>query len=122
MRSVLKDQEWSLYGIIYHYTPFLLSSPMVTLSEPNYVIQNQVPSPSPFSKKNFSAIQSGNSLEATRRPFKDPSHLALQRLGCQFTHQDYYEGNSQRLSIFSIILKASIIQHSMDNSIGQYKW
>ncbi|MBW0537519.1 hypothetical protein O181_077234, partial [Austropuccinia psidii MF-1] len=56
---------------------------MVTLSEPNYVIPNQVPSPSPFSKKDFSAIPSGNSLAATRRPFKDPSHLALQRLGCQ---------------------------------------
>ncbi|MBW0576306.1 hypothetical protein O181_116021 [Austropuccinia psidii MF-1] len=55
---------------------------MVALSEPNYVIPNQVPSQSSFLKKDFSAIQSGNSLVATRRPFKEPSNLALQRLGC----------------------------------------
>ncbi|MBW0492007.1 hypothetical protein O181_031722 [Austropuccinia psidii MF-1] len=69
MHSVLKDQEWCIYGIIYHYASFLLSNPMVTLSEPNYLISNQVPSPSPFLKKDLSAIQSGNSLAATRRPF-----------------------------------------------------
>ncbi|MBW0530737.1 hypothetical protein O181_070452 [Austropuccinia psidii MF-1] len=84
MHSVLKDQEWCIYGIIYHYSPFLLRNPMVTLSGPNYVIQNQVPNPPQISKKDFSAIQSGNSLAATRRPFKDPNHLALQRLGCHF--------------------------------------
>ncbi|MBW0522883.1 hypothetical protein O181_062598 [Austropuccinia psidii MF-1] len=55
---------------------------MVTLSEPNHVIPNQVPSPSPFLEKDVSAIQSRNSLAATRRPFEDPNHLALQRLGC----------------------------------------
>ncbi|MBW0488382.1 hypothetical protein O181_028097 [Austropuccinia psidii MF-1] len=36
MHSVLKDQEWCIYGIIYHYAPFLLSNPMVELSYPNY--------------------------------------------------------------------------------------
>ncbi|MBW0542436.1 hypothetical protein O181_082151 [Austropuccinia psidii MF-1] len=83
MYSILKDQEWCIYGIIYHYAPFVLSSPMVTLSGPNYVIPNQVPNPSPISKEDVSAIQSGNFLAATRRPFKDPDHLALQDLGCQ---------------------------------------
>ncbi|MBW0527041.1 hypothetical protein O181_066756 [Austropuccinia psidii MF-1] len=82
MRSILKDQKWCIYGIIYHYAPFLLRNPMVTLSEPNYIIPSQAPSPSPFLKKDFSAIQSSNSLAATRRPFEDPNHLALQRLGC----------------------------------------
>ncbi|MBW0531459.1 hypothetical protein O181_071174 [Austropuccinia psidii MF-1] len=42
-------------------------------------------------------------------------------VGLSFTHQDYYEGNSQRLSIFSIIVKASSIWHSLDNSIGPYR-
>ncbi|MBW0468789.1 hypothetical protein O181_008504 [Austropuccinia psidii MF-1] len=84
MHSVLKDQEWCIYGIIYHYAPFFLSKPMVTLSGPNYIIPNQVPNPSPIWKEEFSAIQSGSSLAATRRPFKDPNHLALQKLGCQF--------------------------------------
>ncbi|MBW0546889.1 hypothetical protein O181_086604 [Austropuccinia psidii MF-1] len=78
MYSVLKDQE----GIIYHYAPFLLSNPMVTVSGPNYVIPNQVQNPPTILKKDISAIESGNSLEATRRPFKDPNHLALQRMGC----------------------------------------
>ncbi|MBW0528634.1 hypothetical protein O181_068349 [Austropuccinia psidii MF-1] len=39
-------------------------------------------------------------------------------VGLSFSHQDYSKGNSQRLSIFSIIVKASSTQHSLDNSIG----
>ncbi|MBW0478525.1 hypothetical protein O181_018240 [Austropuccinia psidii MF-1] len=85
MHSVLKDQEWWIYGIIYHHAQFLLSNPMVTLSGSNYMISNQVPNSSPISKEDFSAIQSGNSLAFTRRPFKDPNHLALQELGCQLS-------------------------------------
>ncbi|MBW0503193.1 hypothetical protein O181_042908 [Austropuccinia psidii MF-1] len=77
-------QEWCIYGIIYQYAPFLLSNPMVTLTEPNYVIPNQVPNPSPISKEVLSAIQSGNSLAPTRKQLEDPNHLALQELGCQF--------------------------------------
>ncbi|MBW0588296.1 hypothetical protein O181_128011 [Austropuccinia psidii MF-1] len=50
------------------------------LSDPN-----PVSNPSPSLKEDFSAIQSGNSLAATRRPFEDPNHLALQELGCQFS-------------------------------------
>ncbi|MBW0524224.1 hypothetical protein O181_063939 [Austropuccinia psidii MF-1] len=84
MHSVLKDEEWCIYGIIYHYAPFFLSNPMVKLSGTNYMIQNQVPNPSLILKVDFPAIQSGNSLAATRRAFKDPNHLTLQELGCQF--------------------------------------
>ncbi|MBW0484309.1 hypothetical protein O181_024024 [Austropuccinia psidii MF-1] len=43
MHSVLKDQEWCIYGITYHCAPFVLRNPMVTLSGPNYVIPNEVP-------------------------------------------------------------------------------
>ncbi|MBW0502397.1 hypothetical protein O181_042112 [Austropuccinia psidii MF-1] len=35
MHSILKDQEWCIYGIIYNYAPFLIRNPMVTLSDPN---------------------------------------------------------------------------------------
>ncbi|MBW0552050.1 hypothetical protein O181_091765 [Austropuccinia psidii MF-1] len=56
MHSILKDQEWGMYGIIYHYAPFLLRNPMVPLSEPNCIIPIQIPSPSPFFKKDISAI------------------------------------------------------------------
>ncbi|MBW0480300.1 hypothetical protein O181_020015 [Austropuccinia psidii MF-1] len=62
----------------------LFSNPMVTFSGPNYMIPNQVPNPSPILKEDLSAIQSGNSSAAIRRPFKDPNHLALQELGCHF--------------------------------------
>ncbi|MBW0580908.1 hypothetical protein O181_120623 [Austropuccinia psidii MF-1] len=78
-------QEWCIYGIIYHYALFLLGDTMVSLSGPNFVIPNQVPNPSPISTEDSSAIQSGNSMVATKRPFKDPNHLALQELGCQFS-------------------------------------
>ncbi|MBW0525157.1 hypothetical protein O181_064872 [Austropuccinia psidii MF-1] len=85
MHSVLKDQEWCMYDIIYHYSPFLPRNPMITLSGPNYMIPNKVPNSSPILKEGLSAIQSGNSVAATRRPFKDPNHLALQELGFQFS-------------------------------------
>ncbi|MBW0475349.1 hypothetical protein O181_015064 [Austropuccinia psidii MF-1] len=85
LQYILKDQDWCIYGIIYHYEPFLLSNPMVTLSGPNYVITNQVPNPSPILKEEFLSIQYGNFLAATRRPFNDPNHLGLQELGCKFS-------------------------------------
>ncbi|MBW0579530.1 hypothetical protein O181_119245, partial [Austropuccinia psidii MF-1] len=36
-------QEWCIYGIRYHYAPFLLSNSMVTLSRPYPTIPNQGP-------------------------------------------------------------------------------
>ncbi|MBW0499240.1 hypothetical protein O181_038955 [Austropuccinia psidii MF-1] len=78
-------QEWCIYGIIYHYAPFFLRNPMVKFSGPNYLIPDQVPNPSPIWKEDVSAIQSGNSLVATRRLFEDPNHLALEELGSQFS-------------------------------------
>ncbi|MBW0471303.1 hypothetical protein O181_011018 [Austropuccinia psidii MF-1] len=88
MHSILKDQEWCIYGIIYHYAPFLLRNPIVKLSRPNYMIPNKVPNPSPILKKDVSAIQPENSLVATRRPFEDPNHLALKRLHCHFLNRN----------------------------------
>ncbi|MBW0573411.1 hypothetical protein O181_113126 [Austropuccinia psidii MF-1] len=49
-------QEWCIYGMIYHYAPFLLSNPMVTFSGPNYFIPNEVPNPSPILKEHLSAL------------------------------------------------------------------
>ncbi|MBW0514275.1 hypothetical protein O181_053990 [Austropuccinia psidii MF-1] len=68
-----------------NYAPFLLRNPMVTLSGPNYVIPNEVSKPSPSLKEEFSAIKSGSSLSAIKRPFDNPNHLALQGLGFQFS-------------------------------------
>ncbi|MBW0524176.1 hypothetical protein O181_063891 [Austropuccinia psidii MF-1] len=37
------------------------------------------------------------------------------------SHQDYSKGNSQSLSIISIIVQASRAHHSLDSSIGPYR-
>ncbi|MBW0554222.1 hypothetical protein O181_093937 [Austropuccinia psidii MF-1] len=45
-------QEWCIYGIKYHYAPFLLTNPMVTLSGPNSMIPSQGPKiQSPFQRR-----------------------------------------------------------------------
>ncbi|MBW0529942.1 hypothetical protein O181_069657 [Austropuccinia psidii MF-1] len=94
-------QEWCIYDIIYNYAPFLLSNPMVTFSGPNYVIPNQVPNTSPISKEEHSAIQSGNSLAATRRPSKDPNHLALQEFSCHFLSGLFKGKFSEFINLFN---------------------
>ncbi|MBW0503979.1 hypothetical protein O181_043694 [Austropuccinia psidii MF-1] len=66
-------QEWCIYGIIYHYAPFLLRNPMVTFPGPNYVIPNQVPNPSPISEKDVLDIQSGNSLALPEDHLRTPT-------------------------------------------------
>ncbi|MBW0586295.1 hypothetical protein O181_126010 [Austropuccinia psidii MF-1] len=47
--SYSRLQEWCIYGIIYHYAPFLLRNSMVTFPEPE-----------PILKEDFSTHQSGN--------------------------------------------------------------
>ncbi|MBW0570100.1 hypothetical protein O181_109815 [Austropuccinia psidii MF-1] len=42
-------------------------------------------------------------------------------VGLSFYHQDYSKGNSQSLSIFSIIFKESRTQNSLENSNGPYR-
>ncbi|MBW0550802.1 hypothetical protein O181_090517 [Austropuccinia psidii MF-1] len=66
-------QEWCIYGIIYHYAPFLLRNLMVTLSGPSYVIPIQVPNPSPILKEDVSAIQAGNSLRLPEDHLRTPT-------------------------------------------------
>ncbi|MBW0463160.1 hypothetical protein O181_002875 [Austropuccinia psidii MF-1] len=117
MHSILKDQEWCIYGIIYHYAPFLLSNPMVTLSGPNSVIPNQVPNPSTISKEVFSAIHSGNSLAATRRPFKDPNHLALQELGFPFSEVINYIQSFSRHQLLSFPWTTQLV-HTDSNQVS----
>ncbi|MBW0472346.1 hypothetical protein O181_012061 [Austropuccinia psidii MF-1] len=69
-------EEWCIYGIIYHCAPFFLSNPMVMLSGSNSMI--------PKSITNFEGGLFSSSvwkyMEAIRRPFHDPNHLALQEL------------------------------------------
>ncbi|MBW0518688.1 hypothetical protein O181_058403, partial [Austropuccinia psidii MF-1] len=94
-------QEWSLYGIIYHYAPFLLRNSMVTFSEPNPSFQIKVSKSNAHFKGGLFNSSVWKYMAAIRRPFKDPNHLALQELGWKFI-QDYSKGHSQRLYIISI--------------------
>ncbi|MBW0529817.1 hypothetical protein O181_069532 [Austropuccinia psidii MF-1] len=85
-----------------------------------YVIPNEVPNPQPISKVDFQ-------LSSLAIPWWLPEdHLrTLTTWPCRSwvvnSHQDYSKGNSQRLSIISIIFKASSTQNSLDNSIGPYR-
>ncbi|MBW0537490.1 hypothetical protein O181_077205 [Austropuccinia psidii MF-1] len=57
--------------------------------------ENKFPNPSPILREEFSAIQSGNSLAATRRPFEDPNHLAQKEFGFQFSEVINYFNHCQ---------------------------
>ncbi|MBW0573465.1 hypothetical protein O181_113180 [Austropuccinia psidii MF-1] len=94
---------------------------MVTFSGPNYIIPNQVPNPSPILKEDISAISVWKLPGGYQRTIQGSQPPGPAGVGLSFSHQDYFKGNSQRLSIFSIIVKASSTQHSLDNSIGPYR-
>ncbi|MBW0528798.1 hypothetical protein O181_068513 [Austropuccinia psidii MF-1] len=100
IHSILKDQEWCIYGIIYHYAQFFLRHPMVTLSEPNYVVPNQVPSPSPFFEEGLFSYSVWQFPGSYQKTIQGPQPPGPAEVGLSFTHQEYYEGNFQRLSIF----------------------
>ncbi|MBW0572966.1 hypothetical protein O181_112681 [Austropuccinia psidii MF-1] len=84
MYSIPRIQEWCIYGIIYHYAPILLRNSMVIFSGPNYAIPVQVPKSITHFKGSLVSHSVLQSLEATRRTFEDPNHLALQELGFLF--------------------------------------
>ncbi|MBW0473168.1 hypothetical protein O181_012883 [Austropuccinia psidii MF-1] len=56
-----------------------------------------------------------------QKKIQGPQPPGPAEVGLSFSHQDYSKGKTQRLSIFSIIFKASSIQHSLENSIGPYR-
>ncbi|MBW0509256.1 hypothetical protein O181_048971 [Austropuccinia psidii MF-1] len=80
MYSIPRIQAWCICGIIYHYAPILLRNPTVMFSGPNYAIPIQVPKSITHFEGSLFSHSLLQSLAATRRPFKDPNHLALQEL------------------------------------------
>ncbi|MBW0548440.1 hypothetical protein O181_088155 [Austropuccinia psidii MF-1] len=84
MYSIPRIQAWYIYGIIYHYAAILPRNPMVIFSGPKYQIPIQVSKSLTHFKGSHFSHSALRSLAATRRPFKDPNHLALQELGCIF--------------------------------------
>ncbi|MBW0593975.1 hypothetical protein O181_133690 [Austropuccinia psidii MF-1] len=84
MYSLPRSQAWCIYGIIHHYAPIFLRNSMVMLSGPKYAFSIQVPKSITHFKGCLFSHSVLQSLGATRRPFKDPKHLAQQELGCIF--------------------------------------
>ncbi|MBW0465684.1 hypothetical protein O181_005399 [Austropuccinia psidii MF-1] len=84
MYSIPRSQARCIYGIIYPCAPILLSNLMVMLSGPNYLFSTKVPKAITHVKGSLFSHSALQSLAATRRPFKDHNHLALQELGCIF--------------------------------------
>ncbi|MBW0510227.1 hypothetical protein O181_049942 [Austropuccinia psidii MF-1] len=75
----------------------------------------------PISKEYFLTRQSGNSIAAIRRPFKDPNHLALQELGLQF-HSGLFQGPfSEVIHHSNQLSRHQLFQYSLDSSIGPYR-
>ncbi|MBW0592098.1 hypothetical protein O181_131813 [Austropuccinia psidii MF-1] len=76
--------------------------------------------PLPILKEDSSSNQSGNPWWLPEDHLATPTTWPC-RSWVVNSHQDYYKGNSQRLSIISIIVKASSTHNSLDNSIGPYR-
>ncbi|MBW0558197.1 hypothetical protein O181_097912 [Austropuccinia psidii MF-1] len=104
--SLCGNQGWYIYGIIYQCVPFFLRNPTVILSGSNYVISTPVFKSITHFKGRLLSHSVLQSLVATRGPFEDPNHLALQDLGCTFS-QDSSKGNFRRLSSIQSVVKAS---------------
>ncbi|MBW0530105.1 hypothetical protein O181_069820 [Austropuccinia psidii MF-1] len=106
MYSVQRIQAWCIYGIIFHYAPILLSNLMVMFSGPNHAIPIQVPKSITHFEGSIFSHSVLQSLAATRRPFEDPNHLALQELGHIF-FSGLFQGKFKEVINYSISFKAS---------------
>ncbi|MBW0578683.1 hypothetical protein O181_118398 [Austropuccinia psidii MF-1] len=106
-------QEWCIYGIIYHYAPFLLSNSMVMLSGPKSRSQN----PKPISKEDFSTHQSGNPWQQS----EDHSRIPI-TWRCRS-----WVGNSFMIIPRAIIRGYKLFQSAVKESsisiiLGQLNW
>ncbi|MBW0553770.1 hypothetical protein O181_093485 [Austropuccinia psidii MF-1] len=101
MYTVPRIKAWCICGIIYHYAPILLRNSMVILSGPNYAIPIQGPKSITHFKGSLFSHSVLQFLAATRRPFGDPNHLALQELGCNFFSR-LFQGKFQEVMNNSI--------------------
>ncbi|MBW0574131.1 hypothetical protein O181_113846 [Austropuccinia psidii MF-1] len=106
-------QEWCIYGIIYHYAPFLLSKSMVTFSGQNQGLKIQ----HPFLKDDSLTHQSGNqwwqSEDHSRIPITWPCRSWVGNF-----FQDYSKGILRGNKIFQSAVKAS----SISILLGQLNW
>ncbi|MBW0543864.1 hypothetical protein O181_083579 [Austropuccinia psidii MF-1] len=91
-----------------------------TKDGPNYVIPTPVPKSITHFEGRLLSHSVLQSLAATRRLFRDPSHLALHELGCTFFRILPRE-ISRGYQAFNQLSRDQVLQYSLDNSIGPYR-
>ncbi|MBW0583496.1 hypothetical protein O181_123211 [Austropuccinia psidii MF-1] len=111
-------QEWCIYGIIYHYAPFLLRNLMVTFLGQNFMIPKSMSqNPVPILKEDYLTHQSGNpwrqSEDHSRIPITWPCRSLV--------------GNSFRIIPRAIFRGYTLFQSAVKSSsisilLGQLNW
>ncbi|MBW0588279.1 hypothetical protein O181_127994 [Austropuccinia psidii MF-1] len=114
-------QQWCIYGIIYHYAPFLLNNSMVMFSGPNSTIPNQGPKiQRPFRRRTFQlislAIHGGNqrTIQGSQSPGPAGVWLAI-------LFRIIPRAFSEVIQSFNQLSSNQVTQYSLDNSIGPYR-
>ncbi|MBW0498474.1 hypothetical protein O181_038189 [Austropuccinia psidii MF-1] len=121
IHSVLKDQEWCIYGIIYHYAPSLLSNPMVTLSGPSYVIPNEVPKAITIFEGGLLSYSVWQFPGGYQKTIQGPQPPGPARVGLSILTRTILRVILRVNKSYLLIVKASSTQHSLDNSTGPYR-
>ncbi|MBW0581596.1 hypothetical protein O181_121311 [Austropuccinia psidii MF-1] len=99
-------QEWCIYGIIYHYAPFLLRNSMVTFSGPNSTITTQGPKiQRPFWKEDSLTHQSGNPWRQSGDHSRTPTTWPCRSWVGNFI-QNYSNGILRGYTVFQSVAKA----------------
>ncbi|MBW0490383.1 hypothetical protein O181_030098 [Austropuccinia psidii MF-1] len=113
-------QAWYIYGIIYHYAPFLLSNPMVTFSGPNSTFPNQgLKSQHPF-RRRINQLISLTSYGGNQKTLQGSQPPVSAGVGLAQFIQDYSRAILKRYYIISIScqgIKYSILLGQLNSSV-----
>ncbi|MBW0543611.1 hypothetical protein O181_083326, partial [Austropuccinia psidii MF-1] len=116
------SSAWCIYGIIYHYEPFLRSNSMVTFSGPNSTIQYQGlkiqhPSPRMIIQLISLTCYGGNqkTLQGSQPPVS--AGVGLVHYSGLFKRENSHEVLHQ----FNQSSRHQVFQNSLDNSIHPYR-
>ncbi|MBW0557422.1 hypothetical protein O181_097137 [Austropuccinia psidii MF-1] len=111
-------QEWCIYGIIYHYAPFLLSNSIVTFSGPNSTFPNQGP------KIQCSFLNEDSLTHQSRNPWRQSEYHSRIPITWPYRSwsgkfmQDYSKGILRGYTVFQPVVKES----SISSLLGQLNW
>ncbi|MBW0589842.1 hypothetical protein O181_129557 [Austropuccinia psidii MF-1] len=113
-------QAWCIYGIIYHYAPFLLSNPIVTFSGPNSTFLNQgLKYQHPFQRRSNQLI-SLTSYGSNQKTLQGSQPPVSAGVGLAQFIQDYSRAIIKRYYIISIScqgIKYSILLGQLNSSV-----